>query len=269
MDTKNLMIFGAILISALLFTSFMQSNNLTLAGGATKVSPDAVSRLTGTLAVSSDPSGALVYIDNVYSGVTPLQKKISAGTHTLRLELEGYSTYSIPVTILSKETKTLTITLTAIPLCIDERCLFNCTDQCVLGETICYNPSYKRICGNYDTDPCTEWSGAIACPDLVCYNPLCTGGLCSLSYVAAGLTDTGCSGDTGCTGGSCACNGLGSCTSQPVCTPLTCTQLSKSCGTWSDGCGGYISCGTCPTGTFCTNGACCATTSQGTLMCMQ
>lgn len=31
------------------------------------------------------------------------------------------------------------------------------------------------------------------------------------------------------------------------CIPKTCAQLGKSCGSWSDGCGGTVNCGTCPT----------------------
>ena len=35
----------------------------------------------------------------------------------------------------------------------------------------------------------------------------------------------------------------------PTCTPTTCAKLGYMCGTWGDGCGGTLNCGTCPTGT--------------------
>jgi cellobiose epimerase len=36
-----------------------------------------------------------------------------------------------------------------------------------------------------------------------------------------------------------------------TCTPATCTSLGAACGTPSNGCGGTLSCGTCPTGQTC------------------
>lgn len=35
------------------------------------------------------------------------------------------------------------------------------------------------------------------------------------------------------------------------CTPQTCSELGKECGSWADGCGGYVSCGLCQTGYTC------------------
>ena len=41
------------------------------------------------------------------------------------------------------------------------------------------------------------------------------------------------------------------------CTPLTCEDLSKECGTWGDGCGGYLACGGCSNDMSCnTEGVC-------------
>jgi mannobiose 2-epimerase len=61
------------------------------------------------------------------------------------------------------------------------------------------------------------------------------------------------------------------------CTPTTCSDLGAACGTPSDGCGGTLSCGTCPTGQMCSasyqcvcapttcaaQGAVCGTISDG------
>lgn len=42
-----------------------------------------------------------------------------------------------------------------------------------------------------------------------------------------------------------------------ACVPVTCSSLGKQCGSWSDGCGSTIYCGTCPSGKTCdTNGQC-------------
>jgi predicted DNA-binding protein YlxM (UPF0122 family) len=39
--------------------------------------------------------------------------------------------------------------------------------------------------------------------------------------------------------------------SRPSCTPATCQSLGKQCGTWPDGCGGTINCGSCQSGYTC------------------
>lgn len=42
------------------------------------------------------------------------------------------------------------------------------------------------------------------------------------------------------------------------CVPYTCSQLGYSCGSWSDGCGRTLDCGTCASGYTCTSGTCVA-----------
>jgi hypothetical protein len=44
--------------------------------------------------------------------------------------------------------------------------------------------------------------------------------------------------------------------SGPSCTPITCSDISKKCGYWSDGCGNQIICGRCAVGQTCNNGRC-------------
>jgi len=41
-----------------------------------------------------------------------------------------------------------------------------------------------------------------------------------------------------------------------ACVPDTCAGLGYNCGSWSDGCGGTINCGTCASGYTCTAGIC-------------
>lgn len=41
-----------------------------------------------------------------------------------------------------------------------------------------------------------------------------------------------------------------------TCQPTTCSALGKSCGTWDDGCGNSLNCGTCASGQNCNNGVC-------------
>ena len=43
-----------------------------------------------------------------------------------------------------------------------------------------------------------------------------------------------------------------------VCVPDTCASLGYNCGSWGDGCGGTLDCGTCASGYVCTAGTCVA-----------
>jgi hypothetical protein len=47
------------------------------------------------------------------------------------------------------------------------------------------------------------------------------------------------------------------------CIPNTCASLGYSCGSWSDGCGGTLNCGTCASGYTCSAGTCVAVPPGG------
>jgi hypothetical protein len=70
----------------------------------------------GTLSISSVPSGAEIYIDNVkMAQTTPaVLTYIPAGTHTIKLILPGYNEWIGKVVILSGEVTELQITLTEL-----------------------------------------------------------------------------------------------------------------------------------------------------------
>lgn len=48
-----------------------------------------------------------------------------------------------------------------------------------------------------------------------------------------------------------------------ACVPSTCLSLGYECGTWDDGCGGTLNCGTCSSGYSCSAGTCVADTTPG------
>ncbi len=57
-------------------------------------------QLTGDISVSSTPSGANVYIDGVYVGISPLVSTgVAQGAHSVRISLSGYMDSNIPVNI--------------------------------------------------------------------------------------------------------------------------------------------------------------------------
>jgi hypothetical protein len=73
-------------------------------------------RATGTLSMSTEPAGVLVYVDNVLRGTSPATvPALSAGSHTVRLEKEGYQNMTVPVRINEGKVTTISTTLTPEP----------------------------------------------------------------------------------------------------------------------------------------------------------
>ncbi|WP_088857970.1 PEGA domain-containing protein [Thermococcus profundus] len=68
-----------------------------------------------TLSVSSEPSGAGVYINGTYEGVTPLTLTLNPGTYQVKLSKENYKDYTTTVTLAPMENKTITAQLTPKP----------------------------------------------------------------------------------------------------------------------------------------------------------
>ena len=57
---------------------------------------------TSNVQITSDPSGADVYVNNVYKGITPLSfQNVPAGTGTVTISLPGYTTYTTTVTLVA------------------------------------------------------------------------------------------------------------------------------------------------------------------------
>lgn len=68
----------------------------------------------GGLSVSSTPSGANVFLDNNFIGITPLTMNgIAAGTHLLTLREEGYQDYSATIQVNAGATSTVAAVLPA------------------------------------------------------------------------------------------------------------------------------------------------------------
>ncbi|MDD1653805.1 MAG: PEGA domain-containing protein [Methanomicrobiales archaeon] len=66
----------------------------------------------GGVSVSSVPSGGNVFVDNVYRGVTPVTLTgIPAGTHTIRVQLQGYRDFAMEVQVVGGTTTPVTATL--------------------------------------------------------------------------------------------------------------------------------------------------------------
>lgn len=72
----------------------------------------AMGRLSGPLTIESRPTGASVYVDGRLVGTTPLQlPDVAAGEHAVRLEHDGYRTWSSSVRIIATEKNRVTASL--------------------------------------------------------------------------------------------------------------------------------------------------------------
>jgi hypothetical protein len=82
---------------------------------ALTTSPTLTPRTTaGSLSVTSNPSGAIVYLHGTFRGVTPVTLSgVTAGSHQIRLIRTGYRDYSKTVTVVGGKRSSLPVTLTS------------------------------------------------------------------------------------------------------------------------------------------------------------
>ena len=71
---------------------------------------------TGSVAVSSNPSGAQVFMDNIYEGTTPLTiSPVQPGTHSFLIKQAGYADWQVSEPVQSGQTAQIAATLSALP----------------------------------------------------------------------------------------------------------------------------------------------------------
>ncbi len=115
---------------------------------------------------------------------------------------------------------------TDAPFCSLGQCRTQCIDECAEGEQRCDGPEGHQHCGDFDADPCREWSTTTACSeDQSCHAGTCITGECR---------DQCTSGDRECRG-----NAI-----------FTCGDLND------DGCSEWSPAVRCPAGESCQDGAC-------------
>jgi hypothetical protein len=72
--------------------------------------------VSGSLDIRSTPSGASVYVDDIYKGVTPLGiSEVSAGSHQIKITQSGYYGYTQTVSVTAGEAATISATLLSLP----------------------------------------------------------------------------------------------------------------------------------------------------------
>lgn len=71
-------------------------------------------QMTGSVSVSSSPSGAGIYLDGSYRGITPMKINIARGSYTITLKLAGYQDFSQTVRVNVREIAFVSSSLTSI-----------------------------------------------------------------------------------------------------------------------------------------------------------
>lgn len=74
----------------------------------------------GNIVISSSPSDATVYVDNVIKGITPLTVSVANGEHVVRIRLDGYQESKTGVTVTGADVsiKPVLIPVTTVPTTI-------------------------------------------------------------------------------------------------------------------------------------------------------
>ncbi len=74
------------------------------------------SRSTGSVSITSSPSGADIYLDNQYLGITPLtQSGVAPGSHQVRLALTGYQDWSNQIQVTAGQNTPVSAGLAEVP----------------------------------------------------------------------------------------------------------------------------------------------------------
>lgn len=98
------------------YTTAVDVGRATTSHVTAPLQPGQPSATTGSIAVTSSPSGAEIYVDNAYKGITPLTVDgVAAGTHAVRVALAGYSDWSTSVQVGSGGTTSASASLSAVP----------------------------------------------------------------------------------------------------------------------------------------------------------
>lgn len=147
----------------------------------------------------------------------------------------------------------------------DAACSYTPTTACAGGDACCpagcsnandSDCAPMDLCGNGTIDAGETCDGS--CPSQCNDGDACTtdrlsGSAATCSAQCNYAPVTSCQSGDGCCPFGCSFANDNDC----ACTPKTCGQIAGGqCGSFSDGCGGTITCDRCNAGTACTNGAC-------------
>ena len=88
-----------------------ENRSVTINEAATTTLDVTLSEGNGTLSVTSSPTGAMVYVDGRYAGVTPLKQQLPSGSHSVEVKRSGYNSVTRNVVITRNNTEYVTVSL--------------------------------------------------------------------------------------------------------------------------------------------------------------
>jgi hypothetical protein len=81
-----------------------------------KLTPSPQQPTTGSISVTSAPTGAEVYLDNAFRGLSPMTlDSMSPGTHAVLISLSGYQDWSSQIQVTAGQTTQIAATLLPVP----------------------------------------------------------------------------------------------------------------------------------------------------------
>lgn len=97
------------------YTTQVNVNTNTVSEVSALLKPVSPKAGVGELSVSSTPSGANVFVDNNFMGITPLTlKQISVGSHVVTVRLAGYQDYEATTSVNAGATSTVVAGLSKV-----------------------------------------------------------------------------------------------------------------------------------------------------------
>ena len=91
-------------------------NVVTVNAQLTPNAPSPTPDTTGQIVVSSTPTGAEVFLDNAFRGITPVTlSDIPAGSHVVTVKQTGYTDSTQTVTVTGGESAPVIVGLVAVP----------------------------------------------------------------------------------------------------------------------------------------------------------
>ncbi len=91
-----------------------EQSHIPTSTASDSVSPSAT---TGSISVSSSPSGASIFLDENYKGTTPMTiKDADVGSHTITLKYSGYQNWSQNIYVVAGQTILISASLTPQPI---------------------------------------------------------------------------------------------------------------------------------------------------------
>jgi len=130
------------------------TTTVTIEPGKTATVSANLTQKTGMLKITSEPSGAEVYVDGSYKGTTPLTLTLTPGTYEVKVVKEDYEPYTQIVTLNADETKTINAKLKALFGFLNVYCNVQGADIYLDGKKIGETPlkGYKLSTGEHKVE---------------------------------------------------------------------------------------------------------------------